>query len=99
MGPGAPRSSGRITIMSNTILRLYPAPVEEVPLQGSYLAHHIHELGAPGKPFVYGSFVSSLDGRIALDDANDGTSRVPAHLTRAHGEREPTEDLFPATST
>ena len=87
MGPGAPRSSGRITIMSNTILRLYPAPVEEVPLRGSYLAHRIHELGAPGKPFVYGSFVSSLDGRIAVDDSNDGTSRVPARLTSANDFR------------
>ena len=73
--------------MSNTILKIYPGPVEEIPLKGNYLGHRIHELGAPGKPFVYGSFVSSLDGRIALDDPVDGTSHVPSRLTSANDFR------------
>ncbi len=66
--------------MATTLLQLYPQ-VQETPLRGLYLAHRLHELGLPGLPFVYGDFVTSLDGRIALRDAASGESRLPEELT------------------
>jgi riboflavin biosynthesis pyrimidine reductase len=59
------------------LLRLYPAPHQEVPLAGTYLAHALHRRGSAQAPFVYASFVVSLDGRIALEDPGGGASRVP----------------------
>jgi riboflavin biosynthesis pyrimidine reductase len=66
--------------VASTILKIYPQ-ARETPLRGLYLAHRLHELGTPGRPFVYGDFVSSLDGRIALRDAAGGESRLPQELT------------------
>jgi riboflavin biosynthesis pyrimidine reductase len=56
--------------MTAEILPLYPASSAPRLLQGLYLAHRLHEIGSTTVPFVYGSFVSSLDGRIAVDDAS-----------------------------
>ncbi len=50
------------------ITRLFPGPSEEVPLEGTYLTEGLHRLGSEAAPFVYASFIQSLDGRIALDD-------------------------------
>jgi riboflavin biosynthesis pyrimidine reductase len=69
--------------MSSRLLRLYPAPPEEVPLRGAYLAHDLPALGSVAKPFVYADFVSSLDGRIALGDPSSGRSHVPQVLRSA----------------
>jgi riboflavin biosynthesis pyrimidine reductase len=74
-------------VMDDSILRLYPAPSCAVPLRGCYLAERVHELGSPDDPFVYANFVSSLDGRIAIDDAKQGLSHVPSELTSAHDFR------------
>ena len=60
--------------------QLYPH-VRQTALRGLYLAHGLHELGRPGLPFVYGDFVTSLDGRIALRDSATGESRLPEALT------------------
>jgi len=57
--------------MAARILRLYPGPPQEAAVAGVYLAHALHRLGSAAQPFVYADFVSSLDGRIALD--YDGT--------------------------
>jgi len=73
--------------MNDAIFRFYPAPFEEVPLRGIYLAHRVHELGSAERPFVYANFVSSLDGRIALQDTDEGQSYVPTALTTAHDFR------------
>lgn len=67
--------------MAARLLRLYPGPPEDSPLAGSYLAHEVYRLGNPDTPFVYANFVSSLDGRIAIDDPVTGTSRLPEGLT------------------
>jgi riboflavin biosynthesis pyrimidine reductase len=69
--------------MGSRLLRLYPAPPEEVPLRGAYLAHDLPALGSPAKPFVYADFVASLDGRIALRDPRGGRSHVPQVLRSA----------------
>ena len=66
--------------MAGTIRELYPNSREH-PLRGLYLAHRLHELGLPDLPFVYGNFVSSWDGRIALRDARSGESRLTEALT------------------
>jgi riboflavin biosynthesis pyrimidine reductase len=63
-----------------TVLQLYPQ-VGQTSLRGLYLAHRLHALGLPGLPFVYGDFVTSLDGRIAVRDAASGQSRLPEALT------------------
>jgi riboflavin biosynthesis pyrimidine reductase len=73
--------------MVDSILRLYPGPSGEVPLKGCYLAERVNELGSPKNPFVYANFVSSLDGRIAVEDTVNGLSHVPSELTSAHDFR------------
>jgi hypothetical protein len=69
--------------MSKRVLRLYPDPFAEVPLRGLYLDHHIHTLGRHGEPFVYANFLSSLDGRIAVEDGCTGASYIPWSLRGA----------------
>jgi riboflavin biosynthesis pyrimidine reductase len=66
--------------MSQTVLRLYPPPYEAVPVRGLYLALGLHNRGTAARPFVYANFLASLDGRIAVEDA-DGIPRLPKTLT------------------
>ncbi|MBV8211233.1 MAG: dihydrofolate reductase family protein [Burkholderiaceae bacterium] len=66
--------------MPRNLAQLYPQQLE-MPLRGLYLAHRLHELALPGLPFVYGDFVTSLDGRIALSDGANGESYLPKALT------------------
>ena len=66
--------------MAATVLRLFPGPPEDVALTGLYLADALHAQGSPAAPFVYASFVGSLDGRIALRDPQTGTSHLPAEI-------------------
>jgi riboflavin biosynthesis pyrimidine reductase len=65
------------------LLRLYPEPSQEVALEGLYLQDRLHALGAVGAPFVYANFLSSLDGRIALEDSSRKTTFIPKHLMTA----------------
>ncbi len=69
--------------MTKNLIRLFPVPSESASIQGLYLGHHIHQLGTPKAPFVYANFLSSLDGRIALEGAVSGNSFIPKHLTSA----------------
>jgi len=66
--------------MSKTVLRLFPPPFEEVPLEGLYLRLGLHRQGSPEEPFVYANFLTSLDGRIALEDPQ-GQTYLPKTLT------------------
>jgi riboflavin biosynthesis pyrimidine reductase len=66
--------------MASTLLRLYPPPSVEIPLEGLYLDLSLHRLGTPEAPFVYANFLTSLDGRIALEDAQ-GQTYLPKSLT------------------
>ncbi|MCW2241331.1 RibD family protein [Azospirillum canadense] len=50
-------------------------------MTGLCLADAVHRLGSPAAPFVYASFVGSLDGRIALRDPQSGTSSLPVEIT------------------
>ncbi|MFI3157210.1 MAG: dihydrofolate reductase family protein [Methylococcaceae bacterium] len=69
--------------MQKKLLQLYPDSCEKISTQGLYLAHQLHKLGATEAPFVYANFLSSLDGRIALEDAVQGTTHIPKHITTA----------------
>lgn len=73
--------------MPISILQVYPTPGGDRPLRGAYLDHDVHALGSTERPFVYANFLSSLDGRIALVDADSGESRVPDALTNANDWR------------
>ena len=66
--------------MNKPIARLYPLPSGEYTLQGLYLTQVLHELGSPGKPFVYTNFITSLDGRIAIASEDRATHQVPAAI-------------------
>ncbi|GAB6048883.1 hypothetical protein JCM19379_27150 [Methyloparacoccus murrellii] len=63
-----------------TLLRLFPTPCETVELAGLYLRLRLHERGSPEQPFVYANFLTSLDGRIALED-DSGLPYLPKSLT------------------
>jgi riboflavin biosynthesis pyrimidine reductase len=73
--------------MTTRMLRLFPGAPEEIALPGAYLAHRLHERGSADAPFVYASFVGSLDGRIALHDPVTGESRLPAGLVSGNDFR------------
>lgn len=73
--------------MSQRVIRLYPAPGEERPLRGLYLGQRLHALGRRGAPFVYANFVSSLDGRIALQETQGGAGHLPGQLRSANDFR------------
>ncbi|HEY8159550.1 MAG TPA: dihydrofolate reductase family protein [Methylobacter sp.] len=69
--------------MQKNLLRLYPESYEKFSVKGLYLAHQLHKLGTAEFPFVYANFLSSLDGRIAVEDAAQGTTHIPKHITTA----------------
>lgn len=66
--------------MSKKLLRLFPTPTEYVDLKGLYLKEKLYLRGTHEKPFIYANFLSSLDGRIALDDET-GIPYLPKSLT------------------
>lgn len=66
--------------MSKTVFRLFPPPYEEVPLRGLYLNLGLHRRGSTTSPLVYANFLTSLDGRIALEDP-EGRTYLPRTLT------------------
>jgi riboflavin biosynthesis pyrimidine reductase len=67
--------------MSKRLLRLYPGPVAEQALRGRYLEHRLHKLGTQERPFVYANFLSSLDGRIAVEDSDGDHAYIPEHIS------------------
>ncbi|HYE34604.1 RibD family protein [Methylocaldum sp.] len=66
--------------MAKSVFRLFPPPFEEVTLEGLYLQLNLHRQGTPDLPFVYANFLTSLDGRIALEDSS-GQTYLPKSLT------------------
>ena len=69
------------------ILELYPRSGTSRALNGTYLSHELQRRGTPEQPFVYANFVSSLDGRIAVVEADTGESYVLEDLTSGHDWR------------
>lgn len=66
--------------MSKILYRLYPPPFATVALRGRYLGLDLHRRGTRESPFVYANFLTSLDGRIALEDET-GVPYLPKSLT------------------
>lgn len=68
-----------------TLLRLYPAPTQACTLEGRYLDtpldHAPHAI-----PFVYSNFVTSLDGRVAVEN-HAGHDEVPTSVANRHDWR------------
>jgi len=70
--------------MSEQLFNLYPLCGQQHNLKGLYLAHRLDMLGSTLHPFVYANFLSSLDGRIALEDrAQNVSPYIPKHITTA----------------
>ncbi|MGZ8946321.1 MAG: RibD family protein [Methylococcaceae bacterium] len=69
--------------MQEKLLRLYPQPGENCPITGLYLTHKLHSLISTESFLVYANFLSSLDGRIALEDVTQNITYIPKHLTTA----------------
>lgn len=67
--------------MTGEVLPLYPNSGPSQQLRGLYLDHRLHQIGSASEPLVYGNFVSSLDGRIALIEPNSGESYLPQGLS------------------
>lgn len=65
--------------MTTSVLPLYPRAAPALAVDGLYLSLRLHTIGTPRSPFVYGSFVSSLDGRIATGSVG------PAHADPLQG--------------
>lgn len=61
---------------TDALLRLFPGPTRGVPLRGLYL-EDAPRLGSTDRPFVYASFITSLDGRISLVDPATQKHEVP----------------------
>ncbi|MCB0211543.1 MAG: dihydrofolate reductase family protein [Anaerolineae bacterium] len=60
------------------ITQLYPPPHEDRPLKGTYLSHQLRQhRKASDRAFVYGNFVVSLDGRIAIPHPTKEGMTVP----------------------
>lgn len=64
--------------MPSPLLRLYPQPVATVPLKGLYLDAPLVPNEPAERLFVYGNFVTSLDGRIAIAQPPNGHQTVPS---------------------
>ncbi|MGZ4954353.1 MAG: RibD family protein [Methylobacter sp.] len=69
--------------MQKNLLRLYPDFCEKVSIKGLYLGHQLHKLGTTELPFVYANFLSSLDGRIAVEDTVQHSTHIPKQITTA----------------
>ena len=65
------------TSSQEPVLRLFPSPGGPAPLRGLYLDDALRPMGTPARPFVYASFIASLDGRISLPDPETKNHKVP----------------------
>lgn len=61
---------------SGEILQLYPHSKQRHNLEGLYLSHALLKRSEE-KPYVYGNFVTSLDGRIAIPHRSGSGLTVP----------------------
>jgi riboflavin biosynthesis pyrimidine reductase len=69
------------------VLRLYPTPPLERAIEGLYLDDEMGYPDRPDEPFVYTNFISSLDGRIAVDNPAKGRRTAPPAITNGRDWR------------
>ncbi|HEY9200381.1 MAG TPA: dihydrofolate reductase family protein [Gammaproteobacteria bacterium] len=65
----------------DSVTQLYPVMQPELKLQGLYLQLLADDAREAGTPLVYTNYISSLDGRIAIDHPVSGERGVPGHIT------------------
>lgn len=70
-----------------TVLKLYPPPHHECAVEGLYLEHPMDHPEQRDEPFVYTNFISSLDGRIAVENPGEGRLAAPKAITNARDWR------------
>jgi len=63
------------------LLRIFPTPVEHVPLHGLYLNERFAPPATRFASFVYANFIASLDGRISLPDPQTSKRTAPRAIT------------------
>ncbi len=67
--------------MDQNIVQLYPTPSQEHQLEGLYLAHDLRQYGKSDNPYVYSNFITSLDGRIAVQRPDGDGLMVPKNTS------------------
>jgi len=77
----------RMVHANMSVLRLYPAPQEQRPIQGLYLELNLHRQAAAGEVLIYSNYIASMDGRISLRDAASGEFVVPASIANGRDWR------------
>ncbi len=73
--------------MASEIVELYPRAGVHRALRGTYLSHGLHACGTTDAPFLYANFVTSIDGRIAVTEADTGEAYVLDELTSGNDWR------------
>lgn len=73
--------------MTTRLIELFPSSGRSRDLAGTWLELEIHRLGRADAPLIYGSFVASLDGRIALADPVTGKLALPEAIVNRHDFR------------
>jgi len=61
-------------------LRLYPAPQGKKRLKGLYLGLNLHRQAPDDDVLIYSNYIASVDGRIAMRNADSGQFSVPATM-------------------
>lgn len=69
------------------MLRIFPAPGEEVPLEGLYLSERFGPPAERARTFVYANYIESLDGRISLPNPQTAKRGVPPAIANARDWR------------
>jgi riboflavin biosynthesis pyrimidine reductase len=70
-----------------TLQQLYPCRHSTVQVFRLYLQHSLHRKGSRERPYVYTNYVTTLDGRIALEYPHSGRSSIPAAITSEVDQR------------
>ncbi|MDQ7002017.1 MAG: dihydrofolate reductase family protein [Ghiorsea sp.] len=66
---------------------LYPTGGESTALKGLYLGLNLHQQAKAGEVFIYANYISSLDGRIALYNADLNAYEVPSAIANSRDWR------------
>ncbi|MDQ7059024.1 MAG: dihydrofolate reductase family protein [Ghiorsea sp.] len=69
------------------LTQLYPASGDSCALEGLYLDLNLHQQAKAGDVFIYANYISSLDGRIALYNADLGDYEVPTAIANGRDWR------------
>jgi len=72
---------------AHNLLRMFPGPAGDVALHGLYLNERFAPPVTRSAPFVYGNFITSLDGRISLPDPRTSKRTVPRAIANTRDWR------------